>query len=292
MYPHPQDETVGPERAAEAPDQLEPVATVAGDGAQDAHGLAAGAGRRSSHVSLLLAEIARAMQAAAAKEHERIQAGVGEEEGAQIEKVHARAVAEAAALRKGADDDVRLVETWCDEEIRRIRAEADRRIAERRTELDQSVTQHGSLIEAEVLSVHGAVAGYRESLDTFFARLAEEGDPSAIAGLAGTMPDPPDLDSVRAGARSRAMRRIEEEAAAQEAASRAEVTAQGTDGATVEGGEIPAAVAELVPVIDPATVIDPVPVMHPEVAGSSHDSVAARVIRSLSNRTPPPQAQR
>ncbi len=288
MYSHPQDDTAGPERATDAHDQLEPVAPAAGDAEQEPHGVAAGAGRRPSHVALLLAEIARAMQAAAAQERERIHAGVGEDEGAQIEKVHARAVAEAAALRKGADDDVRLVETWCDEEIRRIRAEADRRIAERRTELDQSVTQHGSLIEAEVLSVHGAVAGYRESLDTFFARLAEAGDPSAIAGIAGALPDPPDLDAVRAGARSRAMKRIEEETSAQEAASRAEATAD----IAADGTEIPASVAELVPVIDPAPVVDPVPVMDSEVAASSHDSVAARVIRSLSNRTPPPQAQR
>ncbi len=116
----------------------------------------AAAGRRPSRVTLLLAEIARAMQAAAAQERERIHAGVGEDEGAQIEKVRARATAEAAALRKDADDDVRLVQSWCDEEIRRIRLEAERRIAERRTELDQSVTQHGSLIETEVQSVHGA----------------------------------------------------------------------------------------------------------------------------------------
>ena len=107
---------------------------------------------------------------------------MGEDEGAQIEKVRARATAEAAALRKGADDDVRLVQSWCDEEIRRIRLEAERRIAERRTQLDQSVTQHGSLIETEVESVHGAIAGYRESLDTFFARLAAAGRPERDRG--------------------------------------------------------------------------------------------------------------
>jgi hypothetical protein len=283
MYPHPQDEAFGPERAAEALGPLEPIATTAGDDADDAPGGAAGAARRPSHVTLLLAEIARAMQAAAAHERERIHAGVGEDEGAQIEKVRARAVAEAAALRKGADDDVRLVETWCDEEIRRIRAEADRRVAERRVELDQSVTQHGLLIETEVQSVHGAVAGYRESLDAFFARLAEAGDPSAIAGLAGTLPDPPDLDAVRADARSRAMKQIEEEASAQETASTAEASA--------EAAELPQPDGEAVPVIDPGAVIDPVPVMDPG-ATSSHDGVAARVIRSLANRTPPPQALR
>ena len=114
---------------------------------------------------------------------------------------------------------MRNVESWCDEQIRKIRLEAERRIADRRTELEQSVTQHGTLIETEVQSVHGAVQGYRDSLDAFFARMAAEGDPSAIAGLAGTLPDPPDLDVVRADARSRAMRALEEDESPQAAAS-------------------------------------------------------------------------
>ena len=159
------------------------------------------------------------MQTAAAQERERIHAGMGEEEATQIEKVRARAAAELAALKQGADDDMRRVESWCDEQIRQIRLEASRRIEARGRELELSVSQHGSLIETEEQSVHGAVAGYRESLDEFFARLAEEDEPSAIAGLAGTLPDTPDLDAVRADARSRAMKALEEQEAAQAVAS-------------------------------------------------------------------------
>ena len=160
---------------------------------------------------MLLAEIARAMQTAAAQERERIHAGMGEEEATQIEKVRARAAAEPAALKQGADDDMRRVESWCDEQIRQIRLEASRRIEARGRELELSVSQHGSLIETEEQSVHGAVAGYRELLDEFFARLAAEDEPSAIAGLAGTLPDTPDLDAVGADARSRAMKALEEQ---------------------------------------------------------------------------------
>jgi len=304
MY-HPQDEGLGAGQPAEAPTQVD--------------GTAAGAAR-PTHVSVLLAEIARAMQAAAAQERERIHAGVGEEEATQIEKVRARAAAELAALKQGADDDMRRVESWCDEQIQQIRLEASRRIEARGRELELSVSQHGSLIESEEQSVHGAVAGYRESLDEFFARLAAEDQPSAIAGLAGTLPDTPDLDAVRADARSRAMRALEEQEAAQASSSTDEgPTTEGpasdgpTGGArtdesptnedpTTEGptdlgptdeaqidapGTVPPSVEELVPVMEPESVEDPVPVMDPAAAESTHENVAFRVLHSLTSRTSP-----
>ena len=284
MYSQPQDESAGPSVAAEAPDQPEPVEPSPGADAQDAAGTAASAGRRQTQVSALLAEIARAMQVAAAQERDRIHAGMAEEETAQVEKVRTRATAESAALRKGADDDMRNVESWCDEQIRKIRLEAEHRIAGRRTELEHSVTQHGALIETEVQSVHGAVQGYRDSLDAFFARMAAEGDPSAIAGLAGTLPDPPDLDVVRADARSRAMRALEEHETPQAAASSLE--------APTDPRDTDPLTAEAVPVMDPGSGTEPMPVMDPAAAALANESVATRVIRSLSNRTTPPQAQR
>lgn len=192
--------------------------------------------------SSLLGEIARAMQAAAGRERERIEAGIGEDEAVQVEKIHTRAGAEAAALRKGADDDVVLVNGWCEEETRRIRDEADRRIADRRSRLEQSITQHGSLIEAEIESVHLAVGDYRDSLGAFFGRLADEPDPSTIARLAGTLPEPPDLDAARADARSRAMKALEAEAVAEPPVPIDDVD-QDADGGSATG--------ELVPVMDP-----------------------------------------
>ena len=291
MYSHPQDDAVGPPGAAEAPDQLESVAPAAGGGATEAHVSALAAGRRQSHVSSLLAEIARAMQAAAAQERERIHAGVAEEEAFQIEKVRTRATAKSAALRKGADDDVRNVQSWCEEQIRQIRLEAERRVDERRRELEQSVTQHGALIETEEQSVHGAVQGYRDTLDAFFARMAEEGDPSAIAGLAGTLPDPPDLDVVRADARSRAMRALEAEEASDQVDPPAGDEPPSGDGPTVPDGTIPPSVEELVPVMDPEAVSEPAPVMDPTAGVSPHQSAAVRVIRSFASRTPPPHIQ-
>lgn len=189
-------------------------ASTTGDGATDISTAAADAApavvHRPSSLALLKAEIARAMQVAADRERERIDAGMGEEETAQVEKIFSRASAEAAELSRHADEDVGQVNAWYKDQVKRIRAEADRQIDDRRAGLEQSLTHHGSLIEAEIESVHVAVQGYRGSLNAFFGRLAEERDPSAIARLAGDLPDPPDLDDVRAEARSAAMQALEQ----------------------------------------------------------------------------------
>ena len=223
-----------------SPDVLPPPngRTRSGDAAADT---SAAVVPRPTPVSSLLDELARAMQAAADRERERIHVGVGEEETAQVGKVHARAAAETEALQKCADDDVVLVHAWCEEQIRRIRAEGDRRIEDRRGQLEQSVTQHGSLIEAEIQSVHVAVQEYRDSLGAFFGRLAEERDASAIARLAGTLPVPPNLDEVRADARVLAMKALEQEAA--------ETLAPDESSANNNGSSMPRR--------------DPVPVMEP-----------------------------
>jgi len=202
--------------------------------------------RRPTPLFSFKSEMARAMQVVADKERERIDAGVGDEETAQVDKIHVRAAAEAAQLRKHADEDVDLVNAWFDDQVKQLREGADHQIEDRRQGLEDSLTHHGSLIEAEVQSVHTAVEGYRASLDTFFGRLADEQDPSVIARLAGTLPDLPDLDSVRADARARAMRQIE-----QSAGTDATPSVDGQQGDDLGFFELE---RELVPVMDPAAV--------------------------------------
>jgi len=202
--------------------------------------------RRPTPLFSFKSEMARAMQVVADKERERIDAGVGDEETAQVDKIHVRAAAEAAQLRQHADEDVGLVNAWYDDQVKQLREAADHQIEDRRTGLGDSLTHHGSLIEAEVQSVHAAVEGYRASLDTFFGRLAEEQDPSVIARLAGTLPDLPDLDSVRADARARAMRDIEQ-------GSSTDVTPS-VDGDQADGLGLFELERELVPVMDPEAV--------------------------------------
>jgi hypothetical protein len=182
---------------------------------------------RPTHVSTLLSEIARAMQVAAQQERERIVASVGEDETAQIEKIDLRAAAESDELKRCAEEDVRLVNAWREDQIQRLRQDAERQIDDRRSRLGESLTHHGSLIQTEMQSVQVAVQGYRASLDAFFDRLSQERDPSTIARLAGTLPDPPDLHEARADARSDAMKELQRRSAAESRDLPAEALAAG-----------------------------------------------------------------
>ena len=224
------------------------------------------AARRPTTLESLKAEIARAMQVAADRERERIDASVGEEESAQVEKIVTRAAAEAAELSKHADEDVSVVNGWYKDQVKLIRAEADRKIDERRVGLEQSLTIHGSLIEAEIESVHLAVEGYRGSLGEFFGRMTEERDPSAIARLAGDLPDPPDLDAVRAEARSSAMQALEQRDTTEPPHPAGASSTNGTEPASLDR--------------------EPVPVMDPDAVDDTDAAIAAAVLATAPIEAP------
>ena len=276
MYPQIEEETAESGVAAEAAESVEP-AEMAPTEAPIADEPAPVVGRRSSMLSSLQSEIARAMQVAAAQERQRIDAGVGEEETVQVEKILSRAAAEAVELAKHADQDVSLVNGWSKEQVKRIRAEADRRIEDRRARLELSLRQHGSLIGAEMESVHVAVEGYRSTLGAFFGRLADEQDPSAIARLAGDLPEPPDLDDVRAEARAEAMQALDEEPAE---------TPDPPHDESGNGNGESAPERELVGVMDPDGMKQPAGLLNvedesdaPSEAPESRGNVAVRLVR-------------
>jgi len=216
-----------------------------------------------------MAEIARAMQIAANWERRRIDLSVGEDEAAQIEKVHHRAAAESDELKTHAEEDVSLVDTWREDQIQRIREDADRQIDDRRRRLEESLTHHGSLIETEIQSVQLAVQDYRASVDAFFGRLSEEREPSAIARLAGTLPDPPDLHEVRADARTSAMKELEQRSAADGADPTADGLATGEDSAKL--GREPVGVME--PGVMEPGVMEPSVMEHSAAFGQTDASV-------------------
>ena len=182
-----------------------------------------------------------------------------------------------------------VVNAWYKEQVKRLRAEADGQIDDRRARLEQSLTHHGSLIEAEIESVHLAVEGYRSSLGRLFDRLAAERDPGEIARLAGDLPEPPDLDEVRAEARSDAMHALEQETDTEASDSSDEGPSNGNGRSGPE--------RELVPVMDPDSIDQPAGMsnaapLDAEVAGSSPEAtsseanVAVRVIRAFTHRPP------
>lgn len=194
-----------------------------------------------------LAELAQAMQAAAGHERDRIAATVADDAAAHIGRVKSRAAAETDELRRLAEEDVQGIAAWEEAEIERVRATAARRTEARRDRLERYLGRHAAIIDMEIDGVNGAVEGYRKSLDGFFDRLAGSSDPGEIAALASSLPEPPDLDAVRAESRTAAIARFAEEDAAEGGDDEPDAPA-GPDA----GGEAPG----MVGVMDPAAVED------------------------------------
>jgi len=190
-----------------------------------------------------LAELAVAMRATAQKERERIAARVSDDAAAHIEKVRARAAIETDELKRLAEEDVEHIQGWSASEMERIRGEADKKIEDRRSSLEEYLQQHDSIIDTEIDGVNHAVDEYSATLDRYFEELSQSEDPSTIVARAEALPAPPDLDQVRAQARSRAVAAF---AAADEPAPVAEAVAESAAPAGAPSAEVdaPAAVAE------------------------------------------------
>lgn len=156
-------------------------------------------------ISPFLGELARAMLAAADRERERIHADLVEEAAEQGNKVQVRATAETEEIERQARDDLDRIHDWAEAEIERIHQEEASRLDDRRKQLDDHLAQHAALIDAENARVESAVEEYRAQLDDFLGRLAMEPSPVEIARLAGTLPDSPNFEEIRASARAEAV---------------------------------------------------------------------------------------
>ena len=153
-----------------------------------------GVRRRNS----LMAELSRAMQAAA--ETARIETSVRFEAEAKtvVEEIHAASAIAAATLRRQADDDVASVREWSKAEIARIREETEGRITMRKTALDDEVETHEGVVQARIERVAATVSEYETQMTTFIERLLAEEDPTRIATMAETMPESPSLTDIAA----------------------------------------------------------------------------------------------
>jgi hypothetical protein len=145
-----------------------------------------------------MAEMSRAMQGAAETARDETLARLQADLKTVVEEIHAASTVETAELRRRADDDVAAVREWSKAEIARIREETEARIALRKTALDSEMEAHTGTIGARVEQVGATVAEYESVMANFFERLRAEEDPSRIATMAETMPDPPDLAYVAA----------------------------------------------------------------------------------------------
>jgi hypothetical protein len=141
-----------------------------------------------------LADLTRAMQAAAEASRAATMEQFQAEAKTHIEQVHLRSADEATELRKGADEDIVEIRDWSKSELARIREETDRKITQRKADLDVELEEHAARIEKKAELVQARVASFEAEMDRFFERLRNEDDPAEFAAMAENLPEPPSLD--------------------------------------------------------------------------------------------------
>ena len=183
----------------ETPDMIDTTAAAATDTSEAMPGTRTASDTPSAkRPTKFMADLSRAMQAAAESSRDDTMARVATDAKTAVEQIHAASTDEAAALRRNADDDVAAVREWSKAEIARIREQAEARVATRKVELDAEMDLHGRVVEARVEQVNSTVSEFESQMTTFFERLNAEQDPTRIATMAEAMPDPPDLLEVAA----------------------------------------------------------------------------------------------
>jgi hypothetical protein len=143
-----------------------------------------------------LADLTKAMQAAAESAREETLSRFQADAKSFIEQIHSRSAEEATELRRRADDDVITIRDWSKAEIARIREETETRITDRKTRLEREVEDHAALVEGDIERVHAHVASFESQMAAFFERLLAEEDPTRFASMAENLPEPPSFDSV------------------------------------------------------------------------------------------------
>lgn len=152
-----------------------------------------------------LDEIASGMQAAVDRERERIAAETSSSLDAHAERIRERASTEVEELKRLAEEDVRQIRESAAAETERLSRETENRIAGRREDLERHLRQHAALVEREISGARTAVEGYQTELVRFVGLLADERDPSRIARLARSLPEPPRVEEIAAAARAEAI---------------------------------------------------------------------------------------
>lgn len=156
----------------------------------------------SRRATKFMAELSRAMQAAVENARTETMARFEVEAKSVVDEIHAGATNEAADLRGSADSDIAAIRDWSKAEIARVREQTETRIAARKAALEEELVQHAATIETRTERVAAVVAAYEAELAGFFERLNAEEDPTRIATMAETMPEPPSLAAVAASVSS------------------------------------------------------------------------------------------
>jgi hypothetical protein len=162
--------------------------------------------------SKFLADLTKAMQAAAEESRAISVAQFETEAKAYIEQIRNRSGDDAAGLRRAADDDVQAVREWSKAEIARIREETETRITARKSQLEADIDAQAARIEREVAQVQGRVTAFEDEMAAFFERLLQEDDPTRFATMAERLPEPPTFEEMSASTDYSAVAESEPEA--------------------------------------------------------------------------------
>jgi ribosomal protein L12E/L44/L45/RPP1/RPP2 len=238
----------------------------------------------------LLQELAAAMHATAARERERIEAAITDRSTTRVGQLRERSQVESDELRRLAAEDVERIDEWAATEMDRIRIEARRRSDERRAALEDYLTQHDTSVEAEIGRVGKAVAVYRERLDAFFKEVDATTDPAAIARLAGSLPELPDLEHLLEEAAPAAPAAVTPSptVVAEEGAARAEAEAVEESRAEVEAeAQAAVVVADASPAAEPDEALEEAPLVGVMAAAAPAPVMPLTAIVSAPPASPP-----
>jgi hypothetical protein len=228
----------------------------------------------SKKPSKFLADLTKAMQAAAEEARGLALSQLQAEAKTHVEAIHGRSSTEAANLRRKADDDVAAVREWSKAEIARIREETETRITDRKARLETEIEEHAAVIEREIDAVQKTVAAFEDEMAAFFERLLREEDPTRFATMAENLPEPPSFEGV-------VSMPVEVEAEAQpEVVAEAEAVAEPVEAVAepVEAvAELVEAVAEPVEAVAESPVAEAVDETVEAVAESQAEAVAETV---------------
>ncbi len=143
-----------------------------------------------------LADLTRAMQAAAEQARTATLEQFRGDGTTVTEQIQARSAAGATELRHRADDDVAAIKDWSKAEIAHIRDQTERRIGARREQLEGQLERHSALVEHEIEKVRGRIAAFEAEMGQFFDGLVGEDDPAAFAARATHLPEPPSFEDL------------------------------------------------------------------------------------------------
>jgi hypothetical protein len=143
-----------------------------------------------------MADLTKAMQAAAEDARSRALTQLQADAKGHVESIHGRSSTEAAGLRRAADDDVAAVREWSKAEIARVREETEARITDRKGRLETEIEEHAGVIEREIDAVQKTVAAFEDEMAAFFERLLGEEDPSRFATMAENLPEAPSFEGI------------------------------------------------------------------------------------------------